>query len=51
MTREDKKRNKEHCKNMPLDIKIQCWWFRNLDVIAPILSSIIGVLIVSATKR
>lgn len=48
VTREDKKRNKEHCKYMPFDIKLQCWWTRNLDIIAPILSSVVGILIASA---
>lgn len=47
MTREDKKRNKEHCKYMPLDIKIQCWWARNLDVIVPILVSVVTILATS----
>lgn len=46
MTREDKKRNKEHCKYMPLDVKVQCWWVRNLDIIAPILSSAASATIV-----
>lgn len=47
MTREDKKRNKELCKFMPLDIKIQCWWSRNLDIIAPILSSVVASVVTS----
>ena len=47
MTREDKKRNKRNCKYMPLDIKIQCWWSRNLDMIAPILSSVLASLATS----
>lgn len=48
MTREDKRQNKEHCKYMPFDVRAQCWWARNLDIIAPILSSAAGVTIVCA---
>lgn len=42
MNREDKKRNKKHCKYMPLDIRIQCWWSRNLDIICPIFVSVLA---------
>ena len=39
LTREQREINKKHCKNMPLDIKIQCWWFRNLEIIVAIVVS------------
>ena len=41
MTREEKRKNKEHCKNLPFGIRLQCWWFRNLDLIVPILVSVL----------
>ena len=44
MTREDKKRNKEHCKNMPLRTRLQCWYFRNETEIKTILLSAITSL-------
>lgn len=47
MTKQDKQLNKEHCKNDPWDIKLQCWWFRNLDVILPILLSVLTSFVTS----
>lgn len=41
LKKEQKRLNKKHCKNMPFDIKIQCWWFRNYEIIIIIISSII----------
>lgn len=45
MTREEKRINKEHCKNMPWDIKLQCWFYRNRDEIVEIVASIIGAIL------
>lgn len=45
MTREDKKINKEHCKDAPLRTKLQCWYFRNeIEVKTVILSLITSVI-------
>lgn len=45
MTREDKRRNKEHCKDAPLRTKLQCWYFRNeIEVKTVILSLITSVI-------
>ena len=41
MTREERKINKEHCKGMPFDVKIQCWFTRNKEVITPIICSVL----------
>lgn len=42
MTKEDKKRNKEHCKDMPWDIKLQCWFCRNREEIYVIIGTVIS---------
>lgn len=42
MTREDKQRNKEHCKDMPFDIKLQCWFKRNKEEIADVIGAIVA---------
>lgn len=45
MTREEKRRNKEHCKGMSLKTKLQCWYFRNEEEIKVItLSAITSVI-------
>lgn len=45
MTREDKKRNKEHCKDAPLRTKLQCWYFRNeIEVKTVALTAITSVI-------
>lgn len=45
MTREDKKRNKEHCKDAPLQTKLQCWYFRNeIEIKTILLSAITSVV-------
>ena len=45
MTREDKKRNKEHCKGRPFKVRLQCWYFRNEIEIKTILLSAITSLV------
>ena len=42
MTGEDKQRNKEHCKDMPWDIKLQCWFCRNREEIADVIGAIVA---------
>lgn len=44
LTKEEKKKNKEHCKCMPLDVKIQCWFARNKYEISTILGTLLGIL-------
>lgn len=44
MNREMKKLNKEHCKDMPLDIKLQCWFFRNSKEIGIVLSTVLTIV-------
>lgn len=45
MTREDKRRNKEHCKDASLRTKLQCWYFRNeIEVKTVALSAITSVI-------
>lgn len=39
MTREDKKRNKEHCKGRPFKVRLLCWYLRNKMEIKTILLS------------
>lgn len=45
MNREDKRRNKEHCKDMPLDIKLQCWFNRNKEEIAAVTGAVLSSVV------
>lgn len=47
LTKEQRIINKKHCKNMPIDIKIQCWWFRNLEIISTIAALATSSLLIS----
>lgn len=41
MTREEKKRNKEHCKGRRFNVRLQCWYFRNRMEITVVLLSVV----------
>lgn len=45
MTREDKKINKEHCKDAPFKTKLQCWYFRNETEVKTVILSLITSVI------
>lgn len=51
MSREDKKRNKLHCKSASFSFKFNCWFARNEEEIKTITISAITSLIVQLTIK
>lgn len=51
MSREDKKRNKLHCKSASFSVKFHCWFARNEEEIKTITISAITSLIVQLTIK